>query len=77
MNTEKLDAYVRESFANAGLVSIAALRDDEKVKRVAQMAYKAMPLPLRAVCRMALGKGSFERYALMVRDKMIEKEPPQ
>lgn len=77
MDTEKLESYVRDAFRKAGLVGADALRDDAKVTLVAQTAHKAMPLPLRAVCRVVLGKGSFEKYALIVRDKMIEREPPQ
>jgi hypothetical protein len=71
MTSEAIDALLRRAFLNAGLTTAATLRDDEKVRLTTQMAYKLLPLPIRATIGVTLGKDSLEAYALKLRDTIL------
>ena len=73
LQPERVKIWLKAAFKEAGVTSVAVLKDDKKVERVAQMTYEKIPLiPFRAAIKAAIGKDGFTRVMFAMRDKMLE-----
>lgn len=71
MDASGLTASLRDAFARSSLLSSDALRDDERVRKAAKVAYDSLPMSLRLAVRFSVGEAGFEKFVFSVRDLML------
>lgn len=60
---------------DAGIITVAILKDDDKVRRAALLIHDSvLPDPVRVVVGFTIGKDGFVGFIFRIRDKLIEQD---
>lgn len=73
LQPDKLKTWLSTAFTEVGISSEESLKNDQKIGKAAQIAYKKIPkFPYRAIIKATIGEKGFTRVVYNIRDKMIE-----
>ena len=73
MAKSKLVKAIEAGFS-AQMLTPSNMRDDAKMKEVAQIAYQLLPLPVRLGFQATVGQDGFDRLVLRLRDAMLSEQ---
>lgn len=71
MSLDGLGSLVQQGFQRASISTVAGLRDDDTVRAAARHIYDVIPFPVNLAVKMSVGVEGLERFALVVRDKLL------
>lgn len=73
LQPDKLKIWLSSAFTEVGISSEEILKNDQKIEKAAQIAYKKIPIfPYRAIIKATIGEKGFTKVVYNIRDKMIE-----
>lgn len=73
LQPDKLKLWIKTAFSEAGVTSLEFLKDDKKIERVAQIAFKKIPrFPYRTIIKATIGEKGFSRLIFKIRDNILE-----
>ncbi len=73
LQPDKFKTWISTAFTEVGISSEELLKNDQKIDKAVQIAYKKIPrFPYRAIIKATIGEKGFTKVVYNIRDKMIE-----